>query len=169
MAAAIEQGHTVRQCFFQGAGVITATDTENLSTWQRVANETGAELLLCSQAVEEHKVGVVVKFEREEGGSFDATSHSSAGVEVRIHKTPPPTALGRLLFARLRLGVGGTVRLADRLHDLCEPARGGRNDISAVLFVPGTRRRVAEPSRPTSPVNIKRDRHRHLRLSDATR
>lgn len=62
MAAAIEQGHTVRQCFFQGAGVITATDTENLSTWQRVANETGAELLLCSQAVEEHKVETLEPF-----------------------------------------------------------------------------------------------------------
>ena len=56
MAEVMEQGHTIRQCFFQGAGVITATDTQHLATWQRVASETGAELLLCSQAVEEHKV-----------------------------------------------------------------------------------------------------------------
>ncbi|MDG2459786.1 MAG: DsrE family protein [Luminiphilus sp.] len=62
MVAAIEQGHTVRQCFFQGAGVVTATNSENLATWQQIANETGAELLLCSQAVEEHKVETLEPF-----------------------------------------------------------------------------------------------------------
>ena len=56
LAAVIEQGHSVRQCFFQSEGVITATHSDNLAIWQRVAEETGAELLLCSQAVEEHKV-----------------------------------------------------------------------------------------------------------------
>ena len=51
---AIEQGHTIRQCFFQSAGVMAATQPEQLSEWQQIANVTHAELLLCSQAAEEH-------------------------------------------------------------------------------------------------------------------
>ena len=53
---AIEQGHTIRQCFFQSAGVLAATRPEGLVDWQRIADSTRAELLLCSQAVEEHAV-----------------------------------------------------------------------------------------------------------------
>ncbi|MEC8112221.1 MAG: DsrE family protein [Pseudomonadota bacterium] len=53
---AIEQGHTIRQCFFQSVGVLAATQPEQLSEWQQIADITHAELLLCSQAVEEHAV-----------------------------------------------------------------------------------------------------------------
>ena len=34
---AIEQGHTIRQCFFQSAGVMAATQPEQLSEWQQIA------------------------------------------------------------------------------------------------------------------------------------
>ena len=54
--AAIKQGHTIRQCFFQSVGVIAATQPERLSEWQQIADVTHAELLLCSQAVEEHAI-----------------------------------------------------------------------------------------------------------------
>ena len=53
---ASEQGHTIRQCFFQSVGVLAATQPEQLSEWQQIADITDAELLLCSQAVEEHAV-----------------------------------------------------------------------------------------------------------------
>ena len=53
---AIEQGHTIRQCFFQSEGVLAATQSEGLAEWQQIADSTRAELLLCSQAVEEHAV-----------------------------------------------------------------------------------------------------------------
>ena len=53
---AIEQGHTIRQCFFQSVGVLAATQPEQLSEWQQIADITHTELLLCSQAVEEHAV-----------------------------------------------------------------------------------------------------------------
>ena len=48
---AIEQGHTIRQCFFQSEGVLAATQPEGLADWQQIADSTRAELLLCSQAV----------------------------------------------------------------------------------------------------------------------
>ena len=54
ISAAIEQGHTVRQCFFQGEGVRSALEPHCQDTWQQIADSTGAELLLCSQAVEVH-------------------------------------------------------------------------------------------------------------------
>ena len=53
---AIEQGHTIRQCFFQSEGVLAATQPEGLADWQQIADSTRAELLLCSQAVVEHAV-----------------------------------------------------------------------------------------------------------------
>ena len=53
---AVEQGHTIRQCFFQSEGVLAATQPEGLADWQQIADSTRAELLLCSQAVEEHAV-----------------------------------------------------------------------------------------------------------------
>ncbi len=53
---AIEQGHTIRQCFFQSEGVLAATQPEGLAAWQQIADDTRVELLLCSQAVEEHAI-----------------------------------------------------------------------------------------------------------------
>ena len=53
---ATEQGHTIRQCFFQSEGVLAAARPEGLAEWQQIADSTRAELLLCSQAVEEHAV-----------------------------------------------------------------------------------------------------------------
>ena len=53
---AIEQGHTIRQCFFQSASVMAATQSEQIAEWQQIADITHAELLLCSQAVEKHAV-----------------------------------------------------------------------------------------------------------------
>ena len=52
--AAIAEGHSVRQCFFQDKGVRCALETHRQDTWQQIADRTGAELLLCSQAVEVH-------------------------------------------------------------------------------------------------------------------
>ena len=52
---AIEQGHTIRQCFFQSAGVLAATQSEQLAEWQQIADMTHAELLLCSQAPVLHR------------------------------------------------------------------------------------------------------------------
>ena len=53
---ATEQGHTIRQCFFQSEGVLSATQPKQLMEWQQIADDTQAELLLCSQATEEHAV-----------------------------------------------------------------------------------------------------------------
>lgn len=53
---ATDQGHTIRQCFFQSEGVLTATEPKQLTEWRRVAEDTQAELLLCSQAAEEHAI-----------------------------------------------------------------------------------------------------------------
>ena len=54
--AAIKEGCTIRQCFFQSEGVLAANQSEQLAEWQQIADVTHAELLLCSQAVEEHAV-----------------------------------------------------------------------------------------------------------------
>ena len=53
---AVEQGHTIRQCFFQSEGVLASTHPGELAEWQQIAEDTRAELLLCSQAVEAHAV-----------------------------------------------------------------------------------------------------------------
>ena len=45
-------GHSVLQCFFQSEGVMAAVLPEAKKGWVRLAEETGAELLLCSQAAE---------------------------------------------------------------------------------------------------------------------
>ena len=52
--AAIAEGHSVRQCFFQDEGVRCALEPHRQDTWQQIADSTGAELLLCSQALEVH-------------------------------------------------------------------------------------------------------------------
>ena len=53
---ATEQGHTIRQCFFQSEGVLAATHPEAYEGWCRVAEASGAELLLCSQAAEAYDI-----------------------------------------------------------------------------------------------------------------
>ena len=52
--AAIAEGHTVRQCFFQGEAVLGATEVAAEPVWSAFAERSGAELLLCSQAMEIH-------------------------------------------------------------------------------------------------------------------
>lgn len=63
ITAAIEQGHSIRQCFFQSEGVLSAVQVSTVSEWQRVADQTGAELLLCSQAAETHEVSAIAPFQ----------------------------------------------------------------------------------------------------------
>ena len=53
---ATQMGHSIRQCFFQSEGVLTATHPEAYEDWCRVAESTGAELLLCSQAAEAYEI-----------------------------------------------------------------------------------------------------------------
>ena len=60
---AIAEGHSVRQCFFQGEGVRSALEPQRQDTWQQIADSTGADLLLCSQAVEIHAVDAHAPFE----------------------------------------------------------------------------------------------------------
>lgn len=52
--AVLAQGHTVRQCFFQGEAVLGATEVAAEPAWSAFAERSGAELLLCSQAMEIH-------------------------------------------------------------------------------------------------------------------
>ena len=59
---AIEQGHTIRQCFFQSEGVLAATQPEQAMVWQEISDHTQAELLLCSQAAEEHAINAESPF-----------------------------------------------------------------------------------------------------------
>ena len=54
--AAIKMGHSIRQCFFQGEGVLTAALPQAHTGWVTLAEQTGTELLLCSQAAETHSV-----------------------------------------------------------------------------------------------------------------
>ena len=60
---ATEQGHTIRQCFFQSEGVLTASQSERLAEWQQIADDTKAEMLLCSQAVEEYAIDPEAPFQ----------------------------------------------------------------------------------------------------------
>ena len=59
---AIEEGHTIRQCFFQSEAVLTASQSERLAEWQQIADDTKAEMLLCSQAVEEYAINPEAPF-----------------------------------------------------------------------------------------------------------
>ncbi len=56
---AVDEGHTVRQVFFHSAGVSSAVHRDARPGWNKLAERTGAEFLLCSQAVEEH--GIVIE------------------------------------------------------------------------------------------------------------
>ena len=56
--SAVDQGHGIKQCFFQGAGVPAALNEKTLPRWRQLAMLTGAELLLCSQAVEASALSV---------------------------------------------------------------------------------------------------------------
>jgi len=60
--SAVDQGHRIRQCFFQGPGVSAAVSEQALPRWRQLATATGAELLLCSQAVEEYALAVPEPF-----------------------------------------------------------------------------------------------------------
>ena len=60
--SAVDQGHDIKQCFFQGAGVSAALDDQALPRWRQLAILTGAELLLCSQAVEASALSVPEHF-----------------------------------------------------------------------------------------------------------
>ena len=60
---AIAEGHSVRQCFFQGEGVRSALEPQRQDTWLQIADSTGADLLLCSQAVEIHAVDASAPFQ----------------------------------------------------------------------------------------------------------
>ena len=53
---ATQMGHSIRQCFFQSEGVLAATQPEAHEGWCHVAEATGAELLLCSQAAEAYDI-----------------------------------------------------------------------------------------------------------------
>ena len=53
---ATQMGHSIRQCFFQSEGVLAATHPEAYEGWCHVAEATGAELLLCSQAAEAYDI-----------------------------------------------------------------------------------------------------------------
>ena len=52
----ISEGHNFRQCFFQEAGVTAAIDHTAMPVWIDLAAQSGAELILCSQAIEEYRV-----------------------------------------------------------------------------------------------------------------
>ena len=58
-----EMGHSIRQCFFQSEGVLSALQPEGLNEWQQIAENTQAELLLCSQAAEEYAVDAMGPFQ----------------------------------------------------------------------------------------------------------
>ena len=60
--SAVDQGHDIKQCFFQGAGVSAALHEHTLPRWRQLATLTGAELLLCSQAVEAAALSVPEPF-----------------------------------------------------------------------------------------------------------
>ena len=55
-------GHSIRQCFFQGEGVLTATLPQAQPGWVTLSEQTGAELLLCSQAAETYSVTAETPF-----------------------------------------------------------------------------------------------------------
>ena len=59
---AVEQGHSIRQCFFQADAVLSVTGNNPDICWQSLASLTNAELLLCSQAVETFDVAVEAPF-----------------------------------------------------------------------------------------------------------
>lgn len=59
ISTAVDEGHTVRQVFFHSAGVSSAVHRDARPGWNKLAERTGAEFLLCSQAVEEH--GIVIE------------------------------------------------------------------------------------------------------------
>ena len=56
MSASISEGHNFRQCFFQEAGVTAAVHHVAMPVWIELAARSGTELILCSQAIEEHLV-----------------------------------------------------------------------------------------------------------------
>ena len=59
---ATQMGHVIRQCFFQSEGVLVATHAEAYEGWCHIAEASGAELLLCSQAAEAYDVAATNPF-----------------------------------------------------------------------------------------------------------
>ena len=59
---ATQMGHVIRQCFFQSEGVLTATHPEAYEGWCHIAEASGAELLLCSQAAEAYDIAATNPF-----------------------------------------------------------------------------------------------------------
>ena len=59
---ASKMGHFIRQCFFQSEGVMTAILPGANEGWITLAEETGTELLLCSQAAEIHGITASAPF-----------------------------------------------------------------------------------------------------------
>ena len=59
---AIDEGHSIRQCFFQAEGVLSVKDNNTDICWQSLASLTNAEMLLCSQTVETFHVTVEAPF-----------------------------------------------------------------------------------------------------------
>lgn len=62
ISAALDTGHTIRQVFFHSTGVLSAVKNDALPCWHLLAQRSGAEFLLCSQAVEEHRIDVLPPF-----------------------------------------------------------------------------------------------------------
>lgn len=59
---AVDGGHTIRQVFFHSAGVLSAMHHDALPGWHMLAERSGGEFLLCSQAVEEHGIDIAPPF-----------------------------------------------------------------------------------------------------------
>ena len=62
ISVSISGGHTFRQFFFQEAGVTAAVDHFAMPAWIELAARSGAELILCSQAIEEYLVEAPAPF-----------------------------------------------------------------------------------------------------------
>jgi len=60
--SALQQGHSIRQCFFQGPGVRAALADSLLPRWIKIAETGETELVLCSQSVEEWQVAAHAPF-----------------------------------------------------------------------------------------------------------
>ena len=59
---ATQMGHVIRQCFFQSEAVLAATHAEAYEGWCYIAEASGAELLLCSQAAEAYDIAATNPF-----------------------------------------------------------------------------------------------------------
>ena len=58
IGSAMDQGHTIRQFFFEAQGVTSAIAEESMPRWIELSSASGAPLVLCSQAVEKYRIAV---------------------------------------------------------------------------------------------------------------